>query len=475
MDSNGRVTIGSTYRGGSLLSFGQAATTPINKIITLYDGNSAENPVSATNFSGFGIGGNVLRYQVADTATRHVFFGGSSEYARITNTGISILTGAAPAANLQVQGNIYASNALQTTNVVTSNINVSYTANISNLVVTSNILAGPSGNTYLTGNIIVSGNVFSSTGSPLGAGGGLFLSLGSTYAVPTSYNGGVYGTTYPLTVGLSNNFFITGTSTFITITSNGNFRFSQAGAYLLKAVFNGSDNVTGLAVGQATTDTHATDQNYLYRYTTFVTQNPSELIQIPFNVVSTSNTYYLDLFMVSGATPQLFATSNTLGGTYLTIEPLQGGGVATGGPGGTPPSQWSTSGPNIYFSNSVGIGAVNPVYKLDVSGDVRATGNVYSANPILSGRTTSYSVGPLDYYIGMSNGQTVNLPLGSTLTAGKQYIIKDESGLAGTFVGYRITVATSSPDLIDGQGSAILAINYGAINVIWTGSFWSIY
>jgi hypothetical protein len=327
----------------------------------------------------------------------------------------------------------------------------------------------------LTGNIIVSGNVFSSTGSPLGAGGGIYLSLGSTYAVPTSYNGGVYGTTYPLTVGLSNNFFITGTSTFITITSNGNFRFSQAGAYLLKAVFNGSDNITGLAVGQATTDTHATDQNYLYRYTTFVTQNPTELIQIPFNVVSTSNTYYLDLFMVSGATPQLFATSNTLGGTYLTIEPLQGGGVATGGPGGTPPSQWSTSGPNIYFSNSVGIGAVNPVYKLDVSGDVRATGNVYSANPILSGRTTSYSVGPLDYYIGMSNGQTINLPLGSTLTTGKQYIIKDESGLAGTFVGYRVTVVASPPDLIDGQNSAILALNYGAINVIWTGSFWSIY
>jgi hypothetical protein len=233
----------------------------------------------------------------------------------------------------------------------------------------------------LTGNIIVSGNVFSSTGSPLGAGGGIYLSLGSTYAVPTSYNGGVYGTTYPLTVGLSNNFFITGTSTFITITSNGNFKFSQAGAYLLKAVFNGSDNVTGLAVGQATTDTHATDQNYLYRYTTFVTQNPSELIQIPFNVVNTSNTYYLDLFMVSsGASNQLFATSNTLGGTYLTIEPLQGGGVATGGPGGTPPSQWSTSGPNIYFSNSVGIGAVNPAYNLDVSTGTVAAQRLITSN-----------------------------------------------------------------------------------------------
>jgi len=262
-----------------------------------------------------------------------------------------------------------------------ANLNVSANTITSYLTVTSNILPGaPTGNTYLTGNIIVSGNVFSSTGSPLGAGGGIFLSLGSTYAVPTSYNGGVYGTTYPLTVGLSNNFFTTGTSTFITITSNGNFKFSQAGAYLLKVVFNGSDNVTGLAVGQSTTDTHGTDQNYLYRYTTFVTQNPSELIQIPFNVVNTSNTYYLDLFMVSGATPQLFATSNTLGGTYLTIEPLQGGGVATGGPGGTPPSQWATSGPNIYFSNSVGIGAVNPAYNLDVSTGTIGAQRLVTAN-----------------------------------------------------------------------------------------------
>ena len=72
-------------------------------------------------------------------------------------------------------------------------------------------------------------------------------------------------------------------------------------------------------------------------------------------------------------------------------------------------------------------------------------------------------------------GQTVNLPIGSSLTAGKQYIIKDESGLAGTFVGYRVTVASSAPDLIDGQTSVIIALNYGAINVIWTGSFWSIY
>jgi hypothetical protein len=364
-----------------------------------------------------------------------------------------------------------------TANITTANIsflNVSTTANVTNLSVSSNIVpANSSGNTYLTGNIIVSGNVFTSIGTPLGAGGGYYFSLPGDIATQTPYTGAVYGTTYPLSVGLSNGFTINGTSTLIRVTTNGNFIFNTPGAYKISAVFLGSDNITGLALGSNVADIHGTDQGYLYRYTTQITQNPTELIEIPFNVTDVTKYYYLDLFATASGT--LKATTSSSGGTYVTITPLQGGGLATGGPGGTPGTQWISSGSNIYFQNSVGIGAINPQYKFDVSGDVRATGNVYSANPVLSGRTTSYSVGPLDYYIGMSNGQTINLPLGSTLTTGKQYIIKDESGLAGTFVGYRVTVAASSPDLIDGQNSVILAINYGAINVIWTGSFWSIY
>jgi hypothetical protein len=364
-----------------------------------------------------------------------------------------------------------------TANITTANIsflNVLTTANVTNLSVSSNIVpANSSGNTYLTGNIIVSGNVYTSIGAPLGAGGGYYFSLPGDIATQTPYTGAVYGTTYPLSVGLSNGFTINGTSTLIRVSTNGNFIFNTPGAYKISAVFLGSDNITGLALASNAADIHGTDQGYMYRYTTQITQNPTELIEIPFNVTDVSKYYYLDLFATASGT--LKATTSSSGGTYLTITPLQGGGLATGGPGGTPGTQWISSGSDIYFPNSVGIGAINPQYKFDVSGDVRATGNVYSANPILSGRTTSYSVSPLDYYIGMSNGQTINLPLGSTLTTGKQYIIKDESGLAGTFVGYRVTVAASSPDLIDGQNSVILALNYGAVNLIWTGSFWSIY
>jgi hypothetical protein len=429
MDSNGGVTIGSTYRGGSLLSFGQAAAGPINKIITLYDGNNGDNPVTATNFSGFGINGSVLRYQVADTATRHVFFGASSEFARITSTGISILTGAAPSANLHVQGNVYVSNALQTNNVLTSNINVSYTANISNLVVTSNILPGPAGNTYLTGNLVVSGNVFTSLGTPLGEGGSLYYSLASNYTPPT-YTGVLYGQALALSLSPFNE---QGSSSLVSRSANGNFKFNKTGIYNIRAIFlTTADNIIGIGVGSNVSDTTTrTDQTYAYRYTTFVTQNPTEIFDIQFYVGSTTAYYYVDLFAVDA--PTLKPTSDPLGGSWLSVGPIQGSGG---------------SGPPVTIST---LGAV------------------------VTGRTTSYGAGVGDYYIGMSNGQTVNLPIGSSLTAGKQYIIKDESGLAGTFVGYRVTVAASSPDLIDGQSSLIIALNYGAVNVIWTGSFWSIY
>ena len=386
MDSNGRVTIGSTYTGGSLLSFGQ---TIANKIITLYDLSNSDNPSSATNFYGFGVNPNIFRYQVNGTADRHAFYGGSSEYARITSTGISILTGAAPNANLHVAGNIFASNALQTTNVVTSNINVSSTANIANLVVTSNILAGPSGNTYITGNVVVSGNVFTSLGTPLGEGGSLYYSLASNYTPPT-YTGVLYGQALALNLGTFNE---QGSSSLVSRSANGNFRFSKPGIYNIRAIFlTTADNITGIGIGSNVSDTTTrTDQTYAYRYTTFVTQNPTEIFDIQFYVGSTTAYYYVDLFAVGA--PTLKPTSDPLGGSWLSIGPLQGSGG---------------SGPPVTIST---LGAV------------------------VTGRTTSYGAGAGDYYIGMSNGQTVNLPIGSSLAAGKQYIIKDESGLAGTLWG----------------------------------------
>jgi len=309
-------------------------------------------------------------------------------------TSLGVLTANVATLNVNLSntatGNVTSLGVL-TANVATLNVNLSNTttgnvtkltsnlANITYLTVTSNILpATATGNTYLTGNIIVSGNVFSSIGDPIGSGGGYYLSLPSDIAVQVPYTGALYGTTYPLSVGLSNGFTISGTSTLISITANGNFKFSRAGAYKISAVFLSSDNVNGLALGSNVADIHGQDQGYMYRYTTFLSQNPTELIEIPLNITDPSLYYYLDLFKVDGGV--LHQTSDSRGGTYLTITPLQGGGLASGGPGGTPGTQWVSSGTNIYYANSVGIGAMNPQYNLDVTTGTAAAQRIVTSN-----------------------------------------------------------------------------------------------
>ena len=358
-------------------------------------------------------------------------------------------------------------------NLITANVG---TLNTDFLTVTSNIFPGTAdGNTYIDGNIIVSGNVFSALGTPLGSGGGYYFSLPTDIALQTPYTGALYGTTYPLSVGLSNGFSISGTSTLITVTPNGNFQFGVAGPYLLRAVFNSTDNITGLAVGSNVADVHGTDQGYMYRYTTFITQNPTELIEIPFNVVDSNLYYYLDLFSTDGGS--LRQTANTSGGTYLTITPLQGGGLATGGPGGTPGTQWISSGSNIYYSNSVGIGAINPAYKLDVSGDLRVTGNIYgniigtTLVSVTTGLTSNYTANVGDYYIGVNGARKVTLPLGSSVSAGKSYIIKDEAGNASVT---SVLLQASGSDLIDGNSNITMALNSISLTTLWTGTRWSL-
>jgi hypothetical protein len=292
------------------------------------------------------------------------------------------------------------------------------------------------------------------------------LSLPADIALQVPYTGAVYGVTYPLSVGLSNGFTISGTSTLITVTPNGNFQFGVAGPYLLRAVFNSSDNIRGLAVGSNVADVHGTDQGYMYRYTTFITQNPTELIEIPFNVTDVSKYYYLDLFSVDGGT--LRQTANTSGGTYLTVTPLTGGGLATGGPGGTPGTQWISSGSNIYYSNSVGIGAINPQYNLDVVGNVHANSFV---SDVVTGRTTAYTATPSDHYIGLTDGRSVTLPSGSTCPIGKVFIIKDEASNASV---NSISLSTTGGDLIDGNSIVTLSLNNISLTTLWTGTRWSL-
>jgi hypothetical protein len=319
---------------------------------------------------------------------------------------------------------VYVSNSVTVPNVFATNLNVGSLANISSVVISSSVLPGPLGNTYITGNVVVTGNVFSALGTPLGAGGSLYFSLGSQ-TTPSTFSGIVYGQTLALSLSP---FTVQGSSTMVSRTANGYFRFSQTGVYNFRGMFcTTADNVTGVAIGSNVAEVHGTDQTYVWRHVPFISQNPTAVFDFDFYVGSTTAYYYVDLFAVD--TPTLQPTSNALGGTWFTVGPSTGGG----------------SGGSVSTINTLG-------------------GCVLNTNPSLT-----------DYYVGVNNGTSITLPVGAALPPGKQYVIKDESGLAGTFVGYRVKVSASGLDLIDGQTSFTIALNYGAVSVVWTGTRWSIF
>ncbi len=102
---------------------------------------------------------------------------------------------------------------------------------------------------------------------------------------------------------------------------------------------------------------------------------------------------------------------------------------------------------------------------------------IYYNNGTIVNVNSNYNVGLYDYYIGVNslgNGDiTITIPLGELLNKGKLFIIKDESG-KGSLNGYRIIIQMSGSDLLDGHSTTIVALNNAALQILWTGSRWSI-
>jgi hypothetical protein len=99
----------------------------------------------------------------------------------------------------------------------------------------------------------------------------------------------------------------------------------------------------------------------------------------------------------------------------------------------------------------------------------------YGVNPIQTNVSSNYAAQPYDYYIGVNGTNvTVTLPIGTSVVQGKTYVIKDESGLITSNTAYRITIATSGGNLIDGSSSVTITQSRTALTVFWTGLFWSI-
>lgn len=110
--------------------------------------------------------------------------------------------------------------------------------------------------------------------------------------------------------------------------------------------------------------------------------------------------------------------------------------------------------------------------------NVRKTWSPYSSSSRLSSRTVvadaNYTLLPTDNtiaYTSLTAARTATLPSATSYT-NKIYIIKDESGNAGTS---NITIATTSSQTIDGASTKVISTAYGLVKVYSNGSNWFTY
>ena len=269
------------------------------------------------------------------------------------------------------------------------------------------------------------GNYVSSVGSQA-AGLLVVPSTTVTLSSPITSN------TYHVRMTSAANWTAAGASSNMQITTNGNIQFYQAGLYEVKACLNASlYAAVQFGIGSSASDSSlpSTQGPYVYQYAPNYAQDPSTAVVMPLNITDTTKFYYLDV---------------TFPGTTTTVSVL----------------------PVSTFVSVTPIGSFIPT--------PMATASIIIAG-VATALSGTYTATAADTYIGFTGGGTVTLPLGSTLTRGKTFTIKDESGLAGTNTVNIIKIQMSGSDLLDGYSSVSLQLNYAGLNIIWTGanSRWS--
>ena len=295
-------------------------------------------------------------------------------YRNLVGVGnVGIGTTLAPGSNIQVSGNIYASNALTTTNVfVTGNINVQgtsnlYVANIANIYTTnivgfigsqwttgtgnvyyiSNVGIGTSavssnltviGNAFIS-NALTTSNIFTTnltatgtiSGTWNGTNQGTLLTLGTNLATGTSFATSTDSPTLqayhvPLQSFTQNALQTVGS---YTITSQGLIKFNSTGLYQVTMVLVMDSPVVKVALGTNTSSAFPTSTSaYTYVYTVSSAASPSDAIVVPINVQNIANYYYIDVFCRSTITsgtyylPSGTSVSGSQNGTYIQVAPF---------------------------------------------------------------------------------------------------------------------------------------------------------
>lgn len=112
--------------------------------------------------------------------------------------------------------------------------------------------------------------------------------------------------------------------------------------------------------------------------------------------------------------------------------------------------------------------------QLSTLGGGGETNLTYMDVPITSVTTSSYSIRPQDYYIGVNYAGAVTITLPYADREGKIFVVKDELGEASKGTNRYITILPSGNNLIDGRDRAILAFDYGSLTFIWKGNSWRV-
>lgn len=84
----------------------------------------------------------------------------------------------------------------------------------------------------------------------------------------------------------------------------------------------------------------------------------------------------------------------------------------------------------------------------------------------------SYTALVTDYIIGVTStaaARTITLPTAAAAGKGRIFIIKDESGAAGT---NNITIDGNGAETIDGAATKVISTNYGVVRIYSNGTAW---
>jgi hypothetical protein len=112
--------------------------------------------------------------------------------------------------------------------------------------------------------------------------------------------------------------------------------------------------------------------------------------------------------------------------------------------------------------------------QLSTLGGGGETNLTYMDVPVTSVTSSSYTIRPQDYYIGVNYAGAVTITLPRADREGKIFVVKDELGEASRGANRYITILPTGSDLIDGENRAILAFDYGSLTFVWKGNSWRV-